>query len=100
MKSIPLKVLAFAMVLMFGAILLSPGARAKDRLLDEVVEFTGELLFLETKVPGLVIGAVRNGEPSVAGFGQVSPETRWKDTASDWFDHQSVHGRCVGKPRR
>ena len=46
MKSIPLKVLAFAMVLMFGAILLSPGARAKDRLLDEVVEFTGKLLFL------------------------------------------------------
>lgn len=43
---------------MFDAILLSPGARAKDRLLDEVVEFTGELLLLETKVPGLVIGAV------------------------------------------
>jgi D-alanyl-D-alanine-carboxypeptidase/D-alanyl-D-alanine-endopeptidase len=48
--------------------------QAKDRLLDEAVGFTGALLFLESKVPGLVIGAVRNGETAVAGFGKVGPD--------------------------
>jgi hypothetical protein len=41
-----------------------------DPLLDEIVEFTGQILFIDTKVPGLVIGAVRNGEVSVRGFGE------------------------------
>lgn len=45
-------------------------AHAEDALLDEVVEFTGEILFLETHVPGLVIGAIRNGETSIHGFGE------------------------------
>jgi D-alanyl-D-alanine-carboxypeptidase/D-alanyl-D-alanine-endopeptidase len=36
------------------------------------VEFTGEITFLEHKVPGLVIGAVRNGERAIAGFGTTS----------------------------
>jgi serine-type D-Ala-D-Ala carboxypeptidase/endopeptidase len=46
-------------------------AVAEDRLLQEVVEFTGTIVFLEHKVPGLVIGAVRNGERTVAGFGET-----------------------------
>jgi hypothetical protein len=33
------------------------GSAAQDRLLQEAVEFTGAVLFLEHKVPGLVIGA-------------------------------------------
>ena len=41
-----------------------------DPLLDEIVDFTGQILFIDTKVPGLVIGAVRNGEVSVRGFGE------------------------------
>ena len=45
-------------------------ARAKDRLLEELVEFTGAVLFLESKVPGLVIGATRNGEVAIEGFGK------------------------------
>jgi hypothetical protein len=36
------------------------------------VEFTGAITFLEHKVPGLVIGAVRNGERAIAGFGTTS----------------------------
>jgi D-alanyl-D-alanine-carboxypeptidase/D-alanyl-D-alanine-endopeptidase len=44
--------------------------QAKDPLLDELVEFNGGILFLESKVPGLVIGAIRNGEISIAGFGK------------------------------
>lgn len=47
-------------------------AVAQDALLDEVVSFTGTVLFLEQKVPGLVIGAVRNGETSIHGFGEAT----------------------------
>ena len=54
-------------------------ARAKDKLLDETIEFTGAVLFLESKVPALVIGAVRNGEMSVAGFGKIGPKERAPD---------------------
>jgi serine-type D-Ala-D-Ala carboxypeptidase/endopeptidase len=46
-------------------------ALAKDKLLEEAIDFNGTLLFLESKVPGLVIGAVRNGETAVAGFGKM-----------------------------
>lgn len=42
--------------------------RASDKLLEEAVQFTGSALFLQTKVPALVIGAVRNGEMAVAGY--------------------------------
>jgi CubicO group peptidase (beta-lactamase class C family) len=45
---------------------------AEGRLLQKTVEFTGEITFLEHKVPGLVIGAVRNGERAIAGFGTTS----------------------------
>ena len=52
-----------------AAIASSPSASA-DPLLDETVEFTGTVLFLQSKVPGLVIGAVRNGETAIHGFGE------------------------------
>jgi serine-type D-Ala-D-Ala carboxypeptidase/endopeptidase len=45
------------------------GAAADDRLLNETVEFTGAVTYLSHKVPGLVIGAVRNGERAISGFG-------------------------------
>ena len=38
--------------------------------LDEIVEFTGGVFYVDHKVPALVIGAVRNGEMSVHGFGE------------------------------
>ena len=46
-------------------------ARA-DALLQETIGFTGQILFLEHKVPALVIGAVRNGQIFVEGFGERS----------------------------
>ena len=46
---------------------------AGNDLLAETVEFTGAVLFLETGVPGLVIGAVRGGETAVSGFGEFKP---------------------------
>jgi serine-type D-Ala-D-Ala carboxypeptidase/endopeptidase len=49
---------------------LTASAGKADPLLDEIVEFEGQVFFIQTKVPGLVIGAVRNGEVSVRGFGE------------------------------
>jgi serine-type D-Ala-D-Ala carboxypeptidase/endopeptidase len=51
------------------------GAAAEDRLLQQVVEFTGAVLFLEHKVPGLVIGAIRGPERAVSGFGETRKGT-------------------------
>ena len=47
-------------------------AEAEDKLLAESVDFTGTFIFLGAKVPGLVIGAIRNGETVVRGFGEIS----------------------------
>ena len=58
-----------------GFALVSAGGIASaraDALLEETVGFTGQIFFLEHKVPGLVIGAVRNGQIFVEGFGQRS----------------------------
>ncbi|WP_292523706.1 D-alanyl-D-alanine-carboxypeptidase/endopeptidase AmpH [Methyloceanibacter sp.] len=58
-----------------GIVCLSVAAAAPasaDPLLDETVEFTGSVLFLQTKVPGLLIGAVRNGDTAIYGFGESS----------------------------
>ncbi len=44
-------------------------ARA-DALLDEIVEFTGEVFGAEHNVPALVIAVVHKGETSVRGFGE------------------------------
>jgi serine-type D-Ala-D-Ala carboxypeptidase/endopeptidase len=57
-------------VVMVGACLT--GARAADKLLEEVVQFTGTLLFLQSHVPAMIIGAVRNGETAVFGFGETA----------------------------
>jgi D-alanyl-D-alanine-carboxypeptidase/D-alanyl-D-alanine-endopeptidase len=51
---------------------LAGGARAEDKLLAEAVDFTGTFIFLEAKVPGLVIGVVRHGETVVRGFGKIA----------------------------
>ncbi len=48
------------------------GARAEDKLLAEAVDFTGTFIYLGAKVPGLVIGATRNGETVVRGFGEIA----------------------------
>src|SRR5262245_30920055 len=48
------------------------GVRAEDKLLNEIVEFNGTMLFLESRVPAMIVGAVRNGETAVVGFGETS----------------------------
>ncbi|HCO54833.1 MAG TPA: D-alanyl-D-alanine-carboxypeptidase/endopeptidase AmpH, partial [Pelagibacterium sp.] len=54
-----------------AALLVSSPALANDPLLDEMVGFTGQIFHLDTGVPGMVIAAVRNGESTVFGFGEV-----------------------------
>jgi serine-type D-Ala-D-Ala carboxypeptidase/endopeptidase len=50
------------------------GARAlaDDKLLEETVNFTGMVFFLQSRVPALVIGVVRDGKTAVFGFGETS----------------------------
>ncbi|HEY8276651.1 MAG TPA: D-alanyl-D-alanine-carboxypeptidase/endopeptidase AmpH [Methyloceanibacter sp.] len=50
-------------------------ASAADPLLEEAVDFTGTIVFLETKVPGLVIAAIRNGEVVVKGYGETAKDS-------------------------
>ena len=47
-------------------------SRADDKLLEATVGFTGTVLFLQTQVPALVIGVVRDGKTAVFGFGKIS----------------------------
>jgi D-alanyl-D-alanine-carboxypeptidase/D-alanyl-D-alanine-endopeptidase len=51
----------------FGA-----SALADDKLLEETVNFTGMVFFLQSRVPALVIGVVRDGKTAVFGFGETS----------------------------
>jgi len=55
------------------AVLFAGSAQADDPLLEEAVAFTGQMYHLQSGVPGLLIGAVRNGERAVAGFGETKP---------------------------
>lgn len=64
--------LALAVLSLAGFAIASRGAHAEDRLLNEILEFNGVILYLDSKVPGLVIGAVRNGETAVFGFGETA----------------------------
>lgn len=62
-------------IVVAGLALVSAGSVATaraDQLLEETVGFAGRVFFFEHKVPGLVIGAVRNGQVFVEGFGQRS----------------------------
>src|SRR5579871_4316156 len=68
--------------LLAGAALPWPRrARAAQALLEESVGFTGQILFLATKVPALVLGVVQGGQMSIQGFGAraeipTRPQTR------------------------
>ena len=59
-----------------GPILFGARAWADDKLLEETVEFTGTVLFLQSHVPALVIGVVRDGKTAVFGFGETSDGSR------------------------
>lgn len=64
----PIRLLA---VIAIAIVLFGRSGRAEDKLLEETVEFTGEVLFLQSHVPALVIGVVRDGKTAVFGFGET-----------------------------
>jgi D-alanyl-D-alanine-carboxypeptidase/D-alanyl-D-alanine-endopeptidase len=61
-----------AFIITAGLMLAAAPASAASPLLDEAVDFTGTFIFLQAKVPGLVIAAVRNGESVVHGYGETA----------------------------
>ena len=65
-------VLRTGLALALGAFLGAAPAYAADKLLEETVDFTGTFIFLEAKVPGAVIGVIRNGETVVKGYGEIA----------------------------
>ncbi len=72
MKQAPRKPMPLFAVAMLAALLFGVSARADDKFLEETVGFTGQVLFLQTQVPALVIGVVRDGKTAVFGFGETS----------------------------
>lgn len=63
-----------AVVMFAGFALCGSQAAQADLFLDEMVTSAGGVFFIEHKVPALVIGAVRNGEISIQGFGERAGE--------------------------
>ena len=55
-----------------GICLSTASSRADDKFLEETVGFTGTVLFLQARVPALVIGVVRDGKTAVFGFGKIA----------------------------
>jgi serine-type D-Ala-D-Ala carboxypeptidase/endopeptidase len=65
-------------------------AAAEDKLLTETVNFTGTLTYLNTKVPGFILAAVRNGETAFAAFGKVSDKSDKEPDANTMFRIGSI----------
>lgn len=53
------------------ALSLPAASAIADPLLEETLGFTGQIFFLDTGVPGLVIAGVRGEDSAVVGFGEV-----------------------------
>jgi serine-type D-Ala-D-Ala carboxypeptidase/endopeptidase len=70
--------LAFVFASMLGA----TGARAENKLLAEAVDFTGTFIYLGAKPPGLVIGAIRDGETVVRGSARLPTAAAGRPTAT------------------
>jgi len=55
---------------------LATGAgRAEEALLREAIELPALALFYSVRVPGLVLGVVKDGETAVVGFGEIADGT-------------------------
>jgi serine-type D-Ala-D-Ala carboxypeptidase/endopeptidase len=86
------------LALIAGAALPWPlAARAAQTELDEAVSFTGQILFVASKVPALVIGVVRNGQTSIQGFGRRADNTNEAPSADTLFRIGSVTKAFTGQ---
>jgi D-alanyl-D-alanine-carboxypeptidase/D-alanyl-D-alanine-endopeptidase len=72
-------------------------ARASQALLDESVGFAGQILFLSLKVPALVLGAVRDGQTSIQGFGRRADDVSEAPGADTLFRIGSVTKAFTGQ---
>jgi serine-type D-Ala-D-Ala carboxypeptidase/endopeptidase len=73
-----------------GQIGLAGPTGAQDKLLNEAVNFTGTLTFINAKVPGFILAAVRNGEMAFAAFGKVSDKSDREPDANTMFRIGSI----------
>ncbi len=71
-------------------------AMAQDTLLDEAVSFTGAVLYLDSGVPGLIIGATRDGETAVFGFGSISDQSDTEPDGNTLFRIGSITKAFTG----
>jgi serine-type D-Ala-D-Ala carboxypeptidase/endopeptidase len=82
---------AFACAAIIAALTVPCGrAIAEDKLLTEAVNFTGTLTYLNTRVPGLILVGVRNGEMAFAGFGKIADNINREPDADTMFRIGSI----------
>jgi serine-type D-Ala-D-Ala carboxypeptidase/endopeptidase len=85
---------------LFGAALavatIASATQAEDKLLEEAVQFKGAFVFLGAKVPGLIFGAVRNGETAFAGFGKTADGSSKEPNGDSLFRIGSVSKAFCG----
>jgi hypothetical protein len=81
-KFLPSLALPCAMALVLVG---TPAALSEDKELAEATEFTGTFMFLGANVPGLLFGAVRNGETALAGFGKTAKGSKTKSNGDSIF---------------
>ena len=72
-------------------------ARATQAALDEAVGFTGQVLFLATKPPALIIGATVNGQTSIQGFGRRDDTSGAEPDGSTLFRIGSITKSFTGQ---
>ena len=80
----------FIATLVAAQILPTWRAIAEDKLLAEAVNFTGTLTYLNAKVPGFILIAVRKGEMAFAGFGNVTDNSSKPPDADTMFRIGSI----------
>ena len=72
-------------------------ARATQAALDEAVGFTGQVLFLASKPPALIIGAIVNGQTSIQGFGRRDDTSDAEPDGSTLFRIGSITKAFTGQ---
>ena len=89
-----------------SALVLGAAAQAfgEDRELTEATDFTGTFMFLGANVPGLIFGAVRDGETALAGFGETARGSKTEPDENSIFRIASVSkvmasSGCMGVPQ-
>src|SRR5215468_4600148 len=92
----PLRKLAILATAAIAAAATSSAAWAEDKLLKESVDFNGTFIFLAAKAPGLIFGAVQNGESAFAGFGETADGSKKEPDGDSLFRIGSISKAFCG----